>query len=327
MAGRRRTRVRIATASAVATVVTAIVLAAPVQLRGGDLALSAACAEAAPSQATTNVGLVVDFGVLGGGDVRTTCVGVAPGINGLQALQAAGHEIRLDGSGLLCAIDRVPESGCGERTAERYRYWAYFHGSGSSWSYSSIGPGVYRVAEGTVEGWHFIEGAGNPSDPPPRRAPTNICPSAPPPSVAPTTAPPPPPTTVAAPPPGASTGDPTAGGGPAGAAPTATPTTVAGAPNPATDPMPDGADSQDDPDAGDGAPTGTAVDVLSSPAGSLVIGEDGVASDVTVLASAQNPEPASGQGAPVATILALVIVAGLGGAAAWRFRSRPDPSG
>jgi MYXO-CTERM domain-containing protein len=324
VARRRGTQVRIGTGAAVATVVALLVLGAPVDARDGSLAWGASCAEAAPAQATVNVGVVVDFGVLRGGDVQTTCVPLEAGTHGLKALQAAGHEITLDSSGLVCTIDREPAEGCGERTPGGYRYWAYFHGSGSSWSYSSIGPGGYRMAAGSVEGWHFVEGAGNPSDPPPGRAPTNICPTAPPPTVAPTTAPPPlpPPTTVPGPAPTVPGGGGPAGapgaGGPSGASPSSTATTLQpGAPDggatPTTDPTGEPA----------GSPPGTTDDA----SGSVEIGPDGVASDVTVLASAHNRDSGSEAGAPVATILAIVAVAGLGGAAAWRFRRRPDVTG
>ena len=326
MAGRWRTQVRIASGSLVVAVASMVVLAAPVHVRDGSLTWGESCAEATPAQSTINIGMVVDFGILRGGDVQTTCVGVAPGTNGFKMLQAAGHTVTVDSSGLLCSIDGVPETGCGERTASGYRYWAYFHGSGSSWSYSSIGPQGYRAAEGTVEGWHFVEGAGLPSDPPPNRAPTNICPTAPPPTVAPTTAPPPlpPPTTTPGPTPTAPGGGPAptpGAGGPGGASPTTTPTTVASGTPDSTDSTAAGAEGPAV------SPTGTAADGSSTTPGTLEIGPDGVASDVTVLASAQNPASGSDRGAPVATILAIVAVAGLGGAAAWRFRRRPDATG
>jgi hypothetical protein len=310
---------------AAAVVAMLVVLVAPIGLAGGSVVLGTACAEATPAQATVNIGVVVDFGVLRPGSISVTCVPVAPGTGGYDMLSAAGHTYRVDDSGLVCAIDGLPAQGCGERTPTGYRYWAYFHGSGSAWSYSSIGPQGYRAAAGTVEGWHFVEGAGNPSDPPPGRAPTNICPAAPPPTVAPTTAPPPVTTArPASPDPGA----PAPGGpgpapgapGPLPGAPTSTTTAAAG---PA-----DGAAGADV-DPGSSSPPGTGADEAaasgSSP-GTTSIGADGVASDVTVLAAAQNPADPTDSGAPVATLLVVLVVVALGAVAAWRFRGRADPT-
>ena len=73
-----------------------------------------------------------------------------------------------------------------------------------------------------------------------------------------------------------------------------------------------------------GAGAGGSADAASP--GTTTIGADGVASDVTVLAAAERPVEGSDAGAPVATVLALVVIAGLGGAAAWRFRGRSDPA-
>jgi hypothetical protein len=76
---------------------------------------------------------------------------------------------RFNSSGLLCAIDGYPTDGCGEQTGSKYAYWSYWHGAGGAWSYSTVGPGGSRVHASSVEGWRFQpEGAGNPSDPPPR---------------------------------------------------------------------------------------------------------------------------------------------------------------
>jgi hypothetical protein len=335
MAEQPKTRRRSATLVVVAAVAAVLAFVVPVQASSGTLVLREPCAGATTAQATVNIGTVVDFGDLkDAGDpsrIRVTCVGVATGINGVAMLQAAGHAVGMDSSGLLCSIDGFPTdwqpgTRCGDRTASGYRYWAYFHGTGSSWSYSSIGPAGYRAAAGTVEGWHFVEGAGNPSDPPPGRLPTNICPAAPPPTVAPTTAPPPLPTPAPTAPATTAPTSPTAGAnpssGPGGATPGASTTSTSAPPgargDAEGDPPADAAD-----ETGDESPPGTDAGTGSAP-GSTTIGADGVASDVTVLASAQAPPSGPGGGAPVATLLAVVAVAALGGAAAWRFRRRSD---
>ncbi len=42
-------------------------------------------------------------------------------------------------SGLLCSINLIPASGCGQSVAGGYIYWSYFTGSGGGWAYSSTG--------------------------------------------------------------------------------------------------------------------------------------------------------------------------------------------
>lgn len=40
--------------------------------------------------------------------------------------------------------------------ATSYRYWSYWHGTGSGgWSYSTVGPAGYGVSDGDVEGWRM----------------------------------------------------------------------------------------------------------------------------------------------------------------------------
>ncbi len=75
-------------------------------------------------------------------------------------------------SGLLCGIDGAPASGCGERTADGYRYWAYFSGTSGSWVYGSGNPFIRRLADGDIEGWRFVDGTGTGQDPPPRITPS-----------------------------------------------------------------------------------------------------------------------------------------------------------
>jgi hypothetical protein len=159
-----------------------------------------ACASAQPS----TVAVVVDFGAVGGSpdvvDVRCVAPAGSPRNNGAQALVDAGFRPRYDpGSGLLCAINGVPASGCGERTAEgRYRYWSYWRKSAdqaTEWRYAAIGPAQARVQGGDVEGWRFVEAAAGPQDPQPRRIPDQAALCGPPPSAVPLP-PPPAPTPV-----------------------------------------------------------------------------------------------------------------------------------
>ena len=176
--------------------VVAAVLVVPGALDPHGLALpGAACAEAAPAaQGTQRIAVAVDPGVLGGGS-GSICVEVPVGASGADVLvaraEALGRPVpRWASNGLLCAIDGVPATGCGERIDGAYNYWAYFLGDGGSWSYAGTGPALRRATSARTEGWHFVAGAGNASDPPPRLSPAAnaICPPPPPPS--PVTSPP-----------------------------------------------------------------------------------------------------------------------------------------
>jgi len=118
--------------------------------------------------------VVADFGGVHG-KVLVTCVLVKPGESGAQVLQAQAAVLgypspRYAESGLLCAIDGYPTSGCGTQSGAHYAYWSYWHG-GKRWQYASGGPGAWRVSEGDVEGWRFQpDGSATPADPPPRAA-------------------------------------------------------------------------------------------------------------------------------------------------------------
>ncbi len=118
------------------------------------------------------VPVVVDFGGPDG-KVLVTCVTAHAGETDAQVLQTqaslVGYPIpRYNESGLLCAVDGYPTSGCGSESGGHYAYWAYWHG-GRTWQYANDGPGETTVSKGDVEGWRFEpEGSASPSDPPPR---------------------------------------------------------------------------------------------------------------------------------------------------------------
>ena len=176
--------------------VVAAVLVVPGALDPHGLALpGAACAQAAPAaEGTQRIAVAVDPGVLGGG-AGSICVEVPVGASGADVLvaraQALGRPVpRWASNGLLCALDGVPASGCGERIDGAYNYWAYFLGDGGSWSYAGTGPALRRATSARTEGWHFVAGAGNASDPPPRLSPAANATCPPPPPPPPVTSPP-----------------------------------------------------------------------------------------------------------------------------------------
>jgi hypothetical protein len=119
-----------------------------------------------------HVAVVVDFGDNGAG-VSSVCVPASAHDNGATVLAARASMLgtpqpRFNASGLLCAIDGVPATGCGEPVGKKYAYWSYWHGDGG-WSYSDVGPAASRVDASVVEGWRWNSmGAGNPTDPAPR---------------------------------------------------------------------------------------------------------------------------------------------------------------
>lgn len=130
-----------------------------------------------PPGDSVSVAVVVDFEDVDPvpDEPHAMCVTAPRGTDAAAVLEARARQLstpppRYNSAGLLCAIDGLPEDGCGERTAEGYRYWSYWQGSASGWEYAVVGP-AQRVAEpNVVEGWHFVEGAGRPVDPPPRMA-------------------------------------------------------------------------------------------------------------------------------------------------------------
>jgi hypothetical protein len=178
--------------------------------------VSRACAASA-----VHVAIVVDTG--SGSSVSALCVPADASENGATLLAARASMLgtpqpRYAPSGLLCAIDGFPATGCGERQPNgSYMYWSYWHGSNGAWSYASIGPASTRVDPAVIEGWRWQDGSQT-VDRPPRVAPdaTAICKPTPPP-VPPTTVAVTTRTTVAATPATAATA-PGAGPGPASTA-------------------------------------------------------------------------------------------------------------
>jgi hypothetical protein len=161
---------------------------------GGRVA-SEACAAS-----EVHIAVVVDSG--SGSSVSAVCVPAGAQDNGAIVLATRASMLgtpqpRYATSGLLCAIDGFPATGCGEPHNGHYSYWSYWHGRGGAWSYANIGPATSRVDPDVVEGWRWeVNGSASPADPPPRVAPvaSAICkPAAAPP---PTTAAPPAPATV-----------------------------------------------------------------------------------------------------------------------------------
>jgi hypothetical protein len=172
--------IAVATAATIATTVVATMAPGALHPAGASGARHSEDASPgcpAPAHLTKDrivVVVVADFGGVNG-KVIVTCVLAKAGESGAQVLQSQAALLRFPSpryaeSGLLCAIDGYPTSGCGTRSGGHYAYWAYWHG-GKRWQYANGGPGEWQVSKGDVEGWRFEpDGSATPADPPPRAA-------------------------------------------------------------------------------------------------------------------------------------------------------------
>ena len=138
-------------------------------------ALADSCGDPVPS-GSVRVVMVVDPGEASAGP-SSVCLVVPAGTTGSQLLARRAAELgmsspRYAGSGLLCAIDGFPGTGCGDRTSGGFAYWAYFNGTSGAWNYGSYNPFIRRIADGDIEGWRYVSGTGGAQDPPPRIAPS-----------------------------------------------------------------------------------------------------------------------------------------------------------
>jgi hypothetical protein len=131
--------------------------------------------DVAGAAGTVSVAFVLDFGG-SPATLVTGCVTVPDTATRYDALSAftASKGLALpvydqNGNGLLCSINGVPSSGCGQIVpVGHYIYWSYFTGGPTGWSYANSGA-FGTVAANDVEGWRFQDpGLGNPRDPAPR---------------------------------------------------------------------------------------------------------------------------------------------------------------
>lgn len=161
---------------AMSVVLLSVVVSVSVLVGLADTASAASCSGPI-SDGEIRVVLVVDSSDLGGGS-SATCLVVPAGTTGSQLLARRGNELgigspRYGSSGLLCAIDGLPATGCGDRNSGGYGYWAYFFDGGGNWAYGSNNPFSKRLTDGAIEGWRFVTGGcGCGQDPSPRIGPS-----------------------------------------------------------------------------------------------------------------------------------------------------------
>ncbi|MFG2830509.1 SCO2322 family protein [Streptomyces sp. NPDC048434] len=75
---------------------------------------------------------------------------------------------RIAGAVLLAGA--VTGLATGPAQAQEYRYWSFWHGTGSSWAYATEGPATLRPADGAVEGFRFAVSADSAAAGKPRAA-------------------------------------------------------------------------------------------------------------------------------------------------------------
>ena len=61
--------------------------------------------------------------------------------------------------------------GIGPASASSYRYWSFWEGTGSGWTYQQSGPNTFVPADGSVDGWRFGVSADSSAAEKPRSAP------------------------------------------------------------------------------------------------------------------------------------------------------------
>lgn len=269
----------------------AVVLVATV-LIGAPGADAGQTASTAAGCGADQVGVVVDFGSLGGGTAVRCVSGPS---SGLDALSKAGfaYGFRPGFPGMVCTINSSPNP-CNGAPADAY--WAYWHGSaGGGWTYSTQGAGTRSPSPGSVEGWAFGDD----------RRPSISPPAAQPPPTA------PPPTTARPSTPASPTGPRTPSGGEA--APTPVPTPVPGAPAATADPSTTTTPTS----APTSAPTSTPVASSTTRTAGDEEGDETTELAVAPVATSTTPR----RGGSSAWI-GLVLVAGVVGAGAWEFRRR-----
>jgi hypothetical protein len=172
-ANRARRPIRAALAASVLATALTMAVACTPPATGGSGGTTTTAPSADPAHCPTagagqvRVAVVVDFASLTGAAGSTvTCVVVPSGASGVSALAARATRLgtpapRYNSSGLLCAIDGLPAApACGTPNGGSFDYWSYWVG-GSSWTYSTVGPGSRGMTDGAVEGWRFVSGGTN----------------------------------------------------------------------------------------------------------------------------------------------------------------------
>jgi hypothetical protein len=115
---------------------------------------------AATAAKPTHVGIVIRFSTT---STLTACV--SEGGDGLDVLVRGfpNTDIPTSGpyAGFVVSID-----GTGQNPPDDTHYWSYWHASADGWKYSSTGGSTYTPKAGAVEGWSYVDGQDNAPKPP-----------------------------------------------------------------------------------------------------------------------------------------------------------------
>jgi len=120
----------------------------------------------------SGVTVVIDFQELAPGGPQVRC---APGpvATGFAALEAAGisYQTTIKFPGFLCRIAGLPGNDPCQTTSPATAYWSYWIAArGGQWCYSNWGAGNRTPPPGSVEGWSFSLHKDGSTSPPPRQA-------------------------------------------------------------------------------------------------------------------------------------------------------------
>ncbi|WP_042439173.1 SCO2322 family protein [Streptacidiphilus albus] len=87
----------------------------------------------------------------------------------LSRIRRPGHLRR--GLTVAVLLSAAALLGIGPAAASSYRYWSFWEGSGSGWTYQQSGPNTFVPADGSVDGWRFGVSADSSAAEKPRSAP------------------------------------------------------------------------------------------------------------------------------------------------------------
>lgn len=138
-----------------------LLLAVAFTALAGPAAAATVPTAAAPSGPCTDgegVTVVVDLTDLGG-EVEVGCATDAG--TGTEALQAAGFTDTRDASGMICAVDGLPDPCPATFEGSFWSYW--FGGEDGTWQTYMEGSDTAVPEAGGVEGWRYSDGSAGPT--------------------------------------------------------------------------------------------------------------------------------------------------------------------
>lgn len=138
-----------------------LIAAAAFTALAGPAAAAAVPTTVGPSGPCTDgegITVVVDLTDLGG-DVEVGCATDAG--TGTEALQAAGFTDTRDASGMICAVDGLPDPCPATFEGSFWSYW--FGGEDGTWQTYMEGSDTAVPEAGGVEGWRYSDGSAGPT--------------------------------------------------------------------------------------------------------------------------------------------------------------------